>query len=134
MWIILVDIIFWLSQTWYVNWQFLWRKDFHLIMTLPPKTLRILIRIFEWLYFILCLVSFHFYLSPSPLLCTASEAVSWNIHKILSINSFSNVFIFGDLHDYRKASWIYSCRTDIPSELLYFSISNGDSQLVNFLT
>ena len=97
------------------------------------KSLRILNGVFIWLYLILCLISFCFYQSPSFPLCTASKIVSWNIHKILSINSFSNVFIFGDLQDHHKASWNYTYRADILGELLYFSISYEDSQLVNFL-
>ena len=103
-------------------------------MTLSPKTLRILIGIYKWFYFILCL-SFYFYQLPSFPLYTASEAVS-NIHKILSINSFSDVFMFVDLHVDHKNSWIYSYRTGerIHGELLYISISNEDSQLVNFFT
>ena len=39
---------------------------------------------------------FFFYQSPSSLLCTVFDAISYNIDEVLSINSSTNVVVFGD--------------------------------------
>ena len=61
--------------------------------------------------------------------------ISSNIDGVLLINTFANVFEFGDFNVYHK-DWItYSGGTDRPGELSYiFSISNDLTQMVNFPT
>ena len=61
--------------------------------------------------------------------------VSSNIDEVLSINSYANVFVFGDLNVHHK-NWLpYSTGTDRSVELCYnFSVSNDFTQMVNFPT
>ena len=74
---------------------------------------------------------FSLYRSASSFLSTVFDAISCNIAEVLSINSFANVFVFGDIH--HKGWLTYSGRTDRPGQL-YFCISNDPTQMVNFPT
>ena len=49
-------------------------------------------------------VSYFFFLyrPPSSSLCTVFDSISSKIGKVLSINSFANVFVFGDFNIHRK--------------------------------
>ena len=56
---------------------------------------------------------------------TAFDSISSNRDQVLSINAFTNEFIFRDFNVHPKDWLTYSGRTDISSELCYnFSISN----------
>ena len=72
--------------------QFMWGKDFLLHGT--QKTLGILVYVFDWLYFIQCTTSF----SSIDQLDTIFDAISSNIDKVLPINPFANVIVFGDFN------------------------------------
>ena len=77
---------------------------------------------------------FFLYQSPSLSLCTVFDSISSNIDEVLSINP-SAVFIFGDFNIHHKDWLIYSGGADPPGKLCYnFSISNDQTQLVNFPT
>ena len=66
-------------------------------------------------------------------LSTVIDSISSNTDEVLSINSSTNVFVFGDFKDYHKDCLTYFGGTDRPGELCYnFSISNDLSQMVNF--
>ena len=55
--------------------------------------------------------------------------------ELLSINSFANVFVFGDFNVHHKYWLTYSGGTDQHGELCYdFSISNDLTQMVHFPT
>ena len=41
---------------------------------------------------------FFLYRSPSSFLCTVFDAISSNIHEVISINPSANVFAFGDFN------------------------------------
>ena len=74
------------------------------------------------------------YRSPS-LLCTVFDSISSNIDKVLSINPFANVFVFGDFNVHHNDWVTYSGGTDRPGELCQnFYISNDLTQIVNFPT
>ena len=94
----------------------------------------------SYLYFRLALlhsVSYFFFLyrSPSSSLYTVFDSVSSNIDEVLSINSYANVFVFGDFNVHHKDWLTYSGGTDRPGKLCYnFSISNDLTQIVNFPT
>ena len=45
---------------------------------------------------------FFLYRPPSLSLCTVFDSISSKIGKVLSINSFANVFVFGDFNIHRK--------------------------------
>ena len=45
---------------------------------------------------------FFLYRPPSSSLCTVFDSISSKIGKVLSINSFANVFVFGDFNIHRK--------------------------------
>ena len=45
---------------------------------------------------------FFLYRPPSSSLCTVFDSISSKIGKVLSINSFANVFVFGDFKIHRK--------------------------------
>ena len=59
---------------------------------------------------------FFFYQSPSLSLCTLFDSISPNIDEVLSINSFANVFVFGDFGDHHKDWLTYSGGTDRPGD------------------
>ena len=71
----------------------------------------------------------------SSSLCTIFFSISSNRDEVLSINSYANVFVFGDFNVYHK-DWITcSGGTDRSGELCFnFSISNNLPQMVNFPT
>ena len=78
---------------------------------------------------------FFLYQIPSSSLCTVFYSISSNIDEVLSINSFANVFVFGDFNIHHKDWFTYSSETDRPGELCYnFSTSNDLTQMVNFPT
>ena len=53
------------------------------------------------------------------------DSISCNIDEVLSINSLTNVFVFGDFNVHHKNWLTYSGGTDRPGELSdNFSISN----------
>ena len=82
-------------------------------------------------------VSYFFFLHWSPLssLCTVFDAVSSNMDKVLLINPYANVFIFGDFNIHHKDWLTNSGGTDRLRELFYnFSISNDLTEIVNFST
>ena len=56
--------------------------------------------------------------SPSSSLYIVFDAISSNIDKIFSINTNTNVFVFGDFNVFHKDWLTYSGRTDKPGELL----------------
>ena len=61
------------------------------------------------------------------------DSISSNIDEVLSINSSSNVFAFGDFNIHHKNWLTYSGGTDRPGELCdNFSISNELTQIINF--
>ena len=63
------------------------------------------------------------------------DSISSNIHDILWINPYANVFIFADFNVPHKDWLTYSGGTDQPGELCYnFSVSNDLTQMVNFPT
>ena len=63
------------------------------------------------------------------------DSILSNIHEILSINPFVNVFVFADFNAHHKDWLIYSGGTDRNGELCYnFSIPNNLTQMVNFST
>ena len=73
------------------------------------------------------------YRSSFSSLSTVIDSISSNTDEVLSINSSTNVFVFGDFKDYHKDCLTYFGGTDRPGELCYnFSISNDLSQMVNF--
>ena len=49
--------------------------------------------------------SFYLYWSPSLLLCIVFDSISSKIDEILSINSYANVFVFGDSNIHHK-DWL----------------------------
>ena len=70
-------------------------------------------------------VSYFFFLYQSPCSPPCSS-------KLLSINPFANVFIFGDFNVHHKDWLTYSGGTNRPGELGYnFSFSNDLIQMVN---
>ena len=78
---------------------------------------------------------FFLYQSPSSALCTVFDSISSNIDKVLSINPFTNAFVFGDFNVHYKDWLISSGGTDRLGELCYnFSVSNDLTQMVNFVT
>ena len=78
---------------------------------------------------------FFLYRSPSSILSTVFDSISYNIHEVLSINPSANVFVFGDFNVHHKDWLTYSGATDQPGELCYnFPISNDLTQMVNFPT
>ena len=110
------------------------RRDFLLHRSYLTKTLRILICVFYWLYFIRCLTSL-FSIDHHLHLCSVFDGTSSSIHDVLSINPSTNVFVFGDFNDHHKDWLTYSCKADRPCEPCYnFSISNELTKMINFLT
>ena len=82
-------------------------------------------------------VSYFFFLyqSPSSVLCTVFDSISFNIDELLSINPSANAFVFGDFNVHHKDWLTYSSGTDRLGELCYnSSISNDLTQMVNFPT
>ena len=64
-----------------------------------------------------------------------TDFVSSKIDEVLSIKSYANVFVFGDLNVHHKDWLPYSSGTDRSVELCYnFSVSNDFTQMVNFPT
>ena len=67
-------------------------------------------------------------------LCTVSNAMSFNIDEVLSINPSANIFVFLDFNIHRKDWLTYSGGIARLGELCYnFSISEYLTQMVNFL-
>ena len=64
---------------------------------------------------LLCLLPYYFFLSwsPSLCLCTVLETISSNTDEVFSsINSYANVFLFGDLNVNHKDWLAHSVGTD----------------------
>ena len=75
------------------------------------------------------------YRLPYSALCMVFDSISSNIDEALSINSPTNVFVFGDFNIHHKDWLTYSGGTDWLGELCYnFSISNDLTQIVNAST
>ena len=84
-----------------------------------------------------CWLEYHFFLHQSPLLSlwTFFDAILSNMDKVLVINAFLSVFVFGDFNVHYKDWLILSGRSDRPGELSYnFSIWNDLTQMVIFPT
>ena len=66
---------------------------------------------------------FLLYWSLPTFLCTAFDAVSFNIDEVLSINRSANVFVFGDVNIHYKDSLTYSGGTDrlVNSVIIFLS-------------
>ena len=60
------------------------------------------------------------------------DSTASNIDKVLSINPFANVFVFGDFNVHHKDWLTYSGGTDRSGELCYKS--NDLTQMVNYPT
>ena len=78
---------------------------------------------------------FFLYQSPSSLLCTVFDSISFSIDEILLINPSANVFVFEDFNVLHKDWLSYSGWTDKPGELYYnFSFLNDLTQMFNLTT
>ena len=80
-------------------------------------------------------VSYFFFLyrSPSSSLCTVFDSIPLNMDKVLSINPYANVVVFGDFNVHHKCWLTYFGGTERAGEFCYnFSISNDLTQMVNF--
>ena len=70
-------------------------------------------------------VLFLFLLQSPSSLYMVFDSISCNIDEVLSINSLTNVFVFGDFNVHHKNWLTYSGGTDRPGELSdNFCISN----------
>ena len=68
-------------------------------------------------------------------MCTVFDSISSNIDKVLSINPYANIFVFGDFNVHHKDWLTYFGGTDTSGDFCYnFSISNDLTQMVNFPT
>ena len=105
------------------------KKRLPLHITPLLKILWILIHVFVWLYLVHPYL-FLFCLPSSSSLLTVLDAVSSNTYNVLSLNPYSNGFLSVDLI---CGSLPYSGRTDRSGELCQNSVSNGFTQIANFL-
>ena len=71
--------------------------------------------------FIVLLFSLHQF--PSFSTCIVFDTISANIEKILSINLFGNLFVFGGLNIHIKDWLTYCCKIDRPIKLYSFFLS-----------
>ena len=71
------------------------------------------------------LISYFFFFNRSPFssLCTIFDSISSNTHKVLSINSSANVYVFDDFHVHHKDWLTYSGGTDrlVNSAIIFLS-------------
>ena len=105
-------ISFKLKRFCYSVLQFSGRREFLLPVTCPIKSPRILIYIFDLLYFIQCLTIFSS-INHCPLLC-AQFLMEFHlrIDKVVSIYHSPNVFFFEKFNIYHKDCLTYSGQTD----------------------
>ena len=66
---------------------------------------------------------FSLYQFPSFSTCIVFDTISSNTEKILSINLFANLFVFGGLNIHIKDWLTYSCKIDRPIKLYSFFLS-----------
>ena len=112
---------------------FMWRRDFLLHRTYSRKLWRFLFHVFDWLYFICCLVYF-FSIDQFRSLCTSFDAKSSRMYEVLLVNPFADVFFFGDCNNLHHKYWLtFSGWTGRLGELWNFSILNKLTQMVHFL-
>ena len=77
---------------------------------------------------------FFFYRSPDSSACKAFDSILYNIDEVLSINSFADVFAFGDFNVHHKDCLTCFGVTDRSGELCYnFSILNALLRWLTFL-
>ena len=100
---------------------FMWRRDFLLHRTYSRKLWRFLFHVFDWLYFICCLVYF-FSIDQFRSLCTSFDAKSSRMYEVLLVNPFADVFFFGDCNNLHHKYWLtFSGWTGRLGELRWFT-------------
>lgn len=86
--------------------QFTWKKDFFSHMALPLKTLRNLMYVFDWFYFMQCVMSLFFVICHPILGGSVFDTVSSKKDRFLFYSTWCvDIFVFVDINIHYK-DWL----------------------------